>query len=123
MRDKIIEILKERYELPMTLFRELIPEAQGETDMIFTNFNYDINANVLIAADVSDELINTLNDLLDNKIVEYVVTTEDVFIKAGAPCYPYPIVKERKLNDLIKGFCYKRVHWMPVLVRVGANFK
>ena len=95
MKDRIIEILKERGEVNLTHFFHLIPETKGEYEM-YLPVIAGVNPNILLISGVSQEFITAYNQLvIEQKIVEWNPVDIHNYFFDGSPIYEMPIAKKR----------------------------
>ena len=114
MKNKLIEILKERGDISFTLIPELIPEARGELAM-FATPNPGFNENVILLRGINKHFITIFNMLYAEKIVSLESCSVMIIMWDGAPVYGDKICTKRMLKG--KSQC-----WMPMLLKKGENF-
>lgn len=116
MRNKLIEILKNRNNIPLTSILEMIPESKGEYAM-FMPMEKGCNENVFIAVKVSQEFIHLWNEFEQNKYIDWMPCGIIDFMFENAPIY------NAKLATVAMVKRGKKECWMPVLISKGINFK
>lgn len=116
MRDKLIEILKDRDNIPITTILEMIPESKGEFAM-FMPMQKGCNENVFIAAKVSQDFIHLWNEFEQNKYLAWMPCGIMEYLFENANIYRSKIATVAMVK---RG---KKECWMPVLISKGVNFK
>ena len=116
MRNRIIEIVSNFGDIPITGFKNQMTESHGDLDFIFPFKNVK-NSNILLVSGVNKEFIQTIIDLINEEILCFVPTEPLVFAYDSAEMYNLPIANPKKG---FKG--YKSYHWLPLLIKEGAKF-
>lgn len=111
MKDRIIEILKERGETNLTLFLHLMPECQGEY-AIYLPLKEGMNPNILLLSGVKQEFIKAYSELLvDDKIAEWKpVSLLDYFFDCS-PYYKMELCRPRHVKT-------KKHVWLPTSLKL-----
>ena len=86
MKQKILELLKERKEINLTDLNELLPDIKGEFSM-YLPVKDGYNNNILLLQNVSKEFIEIFNYLQQNKIIELKPVNIMCYLFDGSPCY------------------------------------
>lgn len=110
IRERILEILKERDKINITDFHNLIPESKGEYAM-YMPVKGDANPNIILMSGVSMRFINAFNELIMNQIT-FEVGDIYCFMFDGSPLYGgYPLCKKRNLKG-------KKECWLPIVIKL-----
>jgi hypothetical protein len=114
MKEKIIKILKERGEINITDFYNLIPEIKGDYAM-YMPVKKGYNENILWIAGVSQEFIKAINQLMIiEKIIEWESVNVMFFIWDGSPIYSMEIATSKNLKN-------KKEYWLPIKLKLSKN--
>jgi hypothetical protein len=115
MKEKIIKILKERGEINITDFYNLIPEIKGDYAM-YMPVKKGYNENILWIAGVSQEFIKAINQLMIiEKIIEWEPVNVMFFVFDGSPIYDMDIAT---YNKILKN---KKEYWLPIKLKLSKN--
>lgn len=105
------KILKEKiyeYVSQMKLGISFV-ELERHVEGFIGDYNMKINEfNILIWGGVSEEAINSLNELIEENKIEFVSSSQIVYLIDGK-CPNLPIVKKSNTK-------YKNLHWLPTAV-------
>jgi len=87
MKQKILELLKERHEINITDFHTLIPESKGEYAM-YMPVRSGLNPNILWMSRVSQDFIKVFNELMiEEGLIEWKPSNILRFMLDGSPIY------------------------------------
>lgn len=112
MREKFLELLKERGEILATSFLELMPETKGEYTA-YMPVSYGVNQKIIWFVDVNHDFIEMFNQLLvKEKIIEWFAVDLWCYLADGAPIVKGVPVAEKKH---IKG---KKECWLPIAIKL-----
>lgn len=114
MKNEILAAVNRAGDIALTAFKHHVPEAAGEYDFIFPAKGIE-NSNILLIGRVSEEFINTMNELITNQVLTFEPCSFFVVTADGGEIYDIPLVKTNKLS-------YKTLHWLPILIKRGKNF-
>ena len=109
MKQKILELLKEKHEINMTDFHKFIPEIKGEYAM-FMPVNPGINPNILWLSSVTQDFILAFNQLLiDEKLIDWRPTDIKCYIFDNSPIYDMKLCQRKDIKKQNK--C-----WLPIVI-------
>jgi hypothetical protein len=110
MKQKILELLKERGKINITDFHTFIPELKGEYAM-YMPVKQGLNPNILWIANVNQEFIKAFNELLiDEKIIKWEPADIWCYMYDGSPIYTNMKLCEKK-------HIKKSVEcWLPIVI-------
>ncbi|GAB5525421.1 MAG: hypothetical protein Roseis2KO_32930 [Roseivirga sp.] len=115
MEEKIIELIRNRTEFPLTAFKNVLPEISGEYDFHFPTEGVD-KSNILLVSHVTEEFMSAINNLIDKKVLSIEPCDFHVVAFDSGEIYDLPLVKGKRLQ-------YKRLHWLPLLIKKGPQFR
>jgi hypothetical protein len=115
MKDKIIKILEEHGgEINITDFHRLMPEIKGDYAM-YMPIKKGYNKNILWLANISQEFIKTINQLMIiEKIIEWEPVNVMFFIWDRSPIYSMKIATSKSLKN-------KKEYWLPIKLKLSKN--
>jgi hypothetical protein len=109
MKQKILELLKERREINITDFHTFIPESKGEYS-IYMSVKPDINPNILWMAGVTQDFIKAFNELLiDEKLIDWKPVDIMCYMFDGSPIYNTKLCEKKYLKKQTE--C-----WLPIAI-------
>lgn len=111
IKDRIVEILKERGEVNLTHFFHLIPEIKGEYEM-YAPLKEPYNPNIMLISGVSQEFIQAFSDLNQAKEIEVTPVDIMIFMFDGSPIYHMKLFQKRHFKT-------KTVCWQPVSISLS----
>jgi hypothetical protein len=114
MKRKIIDLIKERKELPLSMFKMYLPEISGNLIYYFPVKNID-KSDIVISMNVSEEFIISISELINDKVVSFKACHFFDIVFFGGEIYSLPLVKSKKLS-------YRNPHWLPIMIYPGENF-
>lgn len=112
MKQKILEILKERKQVNITEFHNLIPESKGEFSM-YMPVKPGNNPNILWMGGINKEFTQAINKLMvDEKLIDWEPVHLIIYLWAGSPIYAnIPIATKRRAKG-------KKRCWMPIILKL-----
>jgi len=110
MKQKVLDLLKERHEINITEFPKLIPEAKGKYS-IFMPVKQGINPNILWVNGVTEEFIDVFNELLiDKRLIEWKPSNILMYIADNSPIYT-------EIDLFKKKYLKKQIDcWLPITI-------
>ena len=112
MKNKLIELLKDRQQINITELPKLIPEIKGEYSM-YMPVKKGFNPNILWLAGVSQDFIKVFNSLLiKEKKIEWKPSNLMVFVFDQSPIYSNISIADRKLAKT------KKECWLPIAIKL-----
>ena len=113
MKNKLIELLKDRQQINITELPKLIPEIKGEYS-IYMPAKKGLNPNILWLAGVSQDFIKVFNSLLtDEKKIEWEPRGVMFFILDGSPIYTNIPMADSKLIEK------ETECWLPICIKLN----
>lgn len=116
MKNQIVEMLRDRNDIPITLITDSIPESKGVNAM-FIPVVAGFNPNIFMCINVNVEFIQAFNELRNAGIIDIKPTTLFDFIFWNAP-----IIGNCKIATLRYCKKGKGERWLPVVIYRGINF-
>ena len=114
MKQKIIELVKNKTDLSLTAFKSHLPEIEGDLEYHFPAKGVEAT-NILLIANVNQEFIDGIHDLINAQILTFQPCDFYIVTYDGGEVYDLPLVKKNQLQ-------YKELHWLPILIKKGPNF-
>jgi len=109
MKQKILELLKERREINITDFHSFIPESKGEYAM-YMPVKPGLNQNILWMAELTQDFIKAFNELMiDEKLIEWKPTDIMCYMFDGSPIYNMKLCEKKYIKKQVK--C-----WLPIVI-------
>jgi len=109
MKQKILELLKEKREINITDFHKLIPQSKGEY-AIYMPVKKGINPNILWMAKLTQDFIKAFNELLiEEKLIEWKPVSIVSYLFDGSPIYDMELFQEKYLKKEVE--C-----WLPIVI-------
>jgi hypothetical protein len=115
MKDLIIELIRKEGNLSVTAIPNRIEGAKGDFDFNFPAKGIE-NSNILLVSGVSEPFVKALVELINDKILTFEMCSVFTVSFDGGDIYKLPIVNSDKME-------YKTLHWLPLLIKQGVNFK
>lgn len=114
MKNKIIELLKEINNISLTALKKRLEGSKGEFNFFFPLKNIDCS-NILLASEVSEEFINSINELIKDGKIIFKPTDPLVVSHDGGEIYTLPIARRNRPK------AYTKIHWLPLMIMKGPN--
>lgn len=115
MKNEIINIIGELNDITISALKNRIENSQGELDFYFPLKSTE-NSNMLLVSSVSEEFIETIHNLIEEKIITFIPTDPLVVSNDGGEIYLLPLARASRPK------AYKKLHWLPLLLKKGQNF-
>ena len=116
MRNKIIQIIANEFDVPITGFKKRLPEIIGDFDLDFPIKGVK-NSNMLLVSGITEEFGKAIFDLILEDILTFEPAHLLCFAYDNSEIYELPIAKPLKA---LKGL--KTKHWLPIVIKKGENF-
>ena len=110
MKEKIINLLSNTNEVPLSAFRKHIPSIEGDYEYYVPS-----NSNIMLVSNVNMDFCEAIHDLLNNRILDIERCDIHVVLFEGGEVYDYPIAEDEYA-------AYSNTHWLPVMIKRGENF-
>lgn len=115
MRDEIIRIIREYDNISISALKNRLENSKGSLDFQFPLKSIE-NSNMLLVSEVSEDFIETINNLIQDEVISFIPTDPMVVAFDGGDIYQLPVAKAKKPKE------YKNLHWLPLLLKKGINF-
>ena len=109
MKEQIIEAISRYGDIALTALKRRVKDTSGE--LVWDLGNKDGEArNVFVATDVNKEFIRSVNELMNEGIIEVTSCHPMIVSFDGGEIYDYKIAKSGKT--------YKKMRWLPLVVNL-----
>jgi len=114
MKEEIIEAINRYGDIALTALKKRVRNTSGDIDWQLSNQDGTAR-NVFVATDVNEKFIHSINELMNEGIIE--VRSCDLLMVSfdGGDVYDYKIAKPNKT--------YKKMRWLPLVVDLTESRK
>lgn len=109
MKDRLLKLLEENWELYLPELHKLMPEIDGEY-AIYMPVKPKYNPNILLCGNVSTEFIDVFNQLTLEKIITLVPhSIQEILLDSKCIYSNIPLISKKDMKS-------KKECWLPVSI-------